>query len=102
VSDSTTARATEQPATEQPATEQPATEQPAVESIEARIAHQRALLEDTLDAIEDKFNVHKRASELAGRAKRSYEANPVPWIVGATAILISVVGIVAWALSNDD
>lgn len=92
MSDSTTARATEQPAAEKPA----------AESIEARIAHQRALLEDTLDAIEDKFNVHKRASELAERAKRSYEANPVPWIVGATAIVISVVGIVAWALSNED
>ena len=92
MSDSTTARATEKPAAEKPA----------AESIEARIAHQRALLEDTLDAIEDKFNVHKRASELAERAKRSYEANPVPWIVGATAIVISVVGIVAWALSNED
>ena len=87
MSDSTTARAADQPA---------------AESIEARIAHQRALLEDTLDAIEDKFNVHKRASELAERAKRSYEANPVPWIVGGTAIVISIVGIVAWALSNDD
>jgi len=100
VSDSTTARATTASATT--AKTAPATAAPANESIEARIAHQRALLEETLDAIEDKFNVPKRASELATRAKRSYSANPVPWIVGATAVVISVVGIVAWALSNDD
>lgn len=70
--------------------------------LEARIAAQRARLEETLDAIEDKFNVPARASELAERAKRSYTANPIPWIVGATAIIISVAGIVAWALSNDE
>ena len=70
--------------------------------LEARIAAQRARLEETLDAIEDKFNVPARAGELAERVKQSYTANPVPWIVGATAIIISVAGIVAWALSNDE
>ncbi len=100
MSDSNTARATSTtPATTAAAS---AATIPVEGSLEARIAEQRARLEETLDAIEDKFNVPKRASDLAERAKRSYGANPVPWIVGATAVVISVVGIVAWALSNDD
>jgi len=70
--------------------------------IQARIATQRAVLEDTLDAIEDKLNVPKQASILAEKAQRSYENNPVPWIVGATAVAIAVAGIVAWALLSDD
>ena len=70
--------------------------------IETRIATQRAALEETLDAIEDKLNVPKRANELAERAKSSYEANPIPWIVGATAIAIGVAGIIAWAILSDD
>lgn len=70
--------------------------------IETRIATQRAALEETLDAIEDKLNVPKRAGELADRAKASYEANPIPWIVGATAIAIGIAGIIAWAILSDD
>lgn len=59
-------------------------------------------LGNTLDAIEDKLNVKKRASELKDKAQRSYEDNPVPWIVGATAALITVGGLVAWAIFGDD
>jgi uncharacterized protein DUF3618 len=71
--------------------------------LETRIADARADLEDTLDAIEDKFNVPKRFDELTKKAKASYEINPIPWIVGATAAAIVVAGLVAWAiLSNDD
>jgi hypothetical protein len=73
-----------------------------MESIENKIASTRAELEGTLDAIEDKLNVPKQASILARKAKASYEANPVPWIAGATAVAIAVVGVVAWALLSDD
>ncbi|WP_411699269.1 DUF3618 domain-containing protein [Conyzicola sp.] len=73
------------------------------DDIDAKIAAQRANLEQTLDAIEDKLNVPKQASRFADKAKVAYDENPVPWIVGATAVGITVVGIVAWALfSNDD
>lgn len=72
------------------------------ESIESKIASQRAALENTLDAIEDKLNVPKQVNELTERAKASYERNPVPWIVGATAVAIAVVGLVAWAILSDD
>lgn len=69
---------------------------------EETISTARAQLEDTLDAIEDKLNVPKQAGRLAKKAQASYEANPVPWIVGATAAVIVVGGLVAWALFDDD
>ncbi|QEE62433.1 DUF3618 domain-containing protein [Salinibacterium sp. dk2585] len=62
----------------------------------------RESLGETLDAIEDKFNVKKRTSEWSEKAKRSYETNPTPWIVGATATIIAVGGLVAWAIFGDD
>ena len=69
----------------------------------SRVASARADLEATLDAIEDKLDVPKRFGELTDRAKSSYAKNPVPWIIGATAAAIVVVGVVAWAiLSGDD
>jgi hypothetical protein len=70
--------------------------------IEAKIASTRAQLGETLDAIEDKLNVSKRASEAAGRVKSSYESNPVPWIIGATVAAIAVAGVIAWAILSDD
>jgi len=71
-------------------------------SIESDISATRAKLEGTLDAIEDKLNVKKQTSALVERTKSSYEANPVPWIVGATAAAIVVAGLVAWAILSDD
>lgn len=66
------------------------------------VAAKRAELDETLDAIEDKLNVSKRASEATERAKASYNANPVPWIVGATAAVVVVGGLIAWAIFGDD
>lgn len=71
-------------------------------SIESDISATRAKLEGTLDAIEDKLNVKKQTSALVERTKSSYQANPVPWIVGATAAAIVVAGLVAWAILSDD
>jgi len=62
----------------------------------------RAELEETLDAIEDKLNVPKQVRTAVDKAKSSYEKNPVPWIIGATASAIVVAGLVAWALLSDD
>ena len=62
----------------------------------------RARLEETLNAIDDKLDVKKQAGELSERVKTSYESNPVPWIIGATAATVIVVGLVAWAIFSDD
>ena len=71
-------------------------------SIESNISNTRAKLEGTLDAIEDKLDLKKQTSALVERTKTSYEANPIPWIVGATAAAIVVAGLVAWAILSDD
>jgi len=72
------------------------------ESTDTRVTTARAELEGTLDALEDKLNVPKQVGRLTEKAKSSYEANPVPWIIGATAAAIVVVGVVAWAILSDD
>lgn len=72
------------------------------ESIDARVTSARAQLENTLDQLEDKLNVPKQFERLSAKAKSSYEAKPVPWIIGATAAAIVVVGTVAWAILSDD
>lgn len=68
----------------------------------ARTASARAELEETLDAIEDKLNVPKQMGILGERARDSWERNPVPWIIGATAAVIVVGGMIAWAVFGDD
>lgn len=69
---------------------------------ENRVAVLRAELEATLGAIEDKLNVPKHVRRLKARARVSYEDRPVPWIVGATAVVIVVGGLAAWALFGKD
>lgn len=67
-----------------------------------RAAAAREELAETLDAIEDKFNVPKQTKLLVDKVSRSYEENPVPWIIGATAASLVVIGLVAWAIFGDD
>lgn len=67
-----------------------------------RAAAAREELAETLDAIEDKFNVPKQSKILAEKVARSYEENPVPWIIGATAAAVVVAGLIAWAIFGDD
>lgn len=69
---------------------------------ENRVATLRAELADTLDAIEDKLNVPKQAKRWKAKAQASYEDRPVPWIIGATAVVIIAGGLVAWALFGKD
>lgn len=71
-------------------------------SIDSAITQTRARLETTLDAIEDKLNVPRQASALVERTKASYESNPIPWIIGATAAALVVAGLVAWAILSPD
>ena len=71
---------------------------------DAKAAAERARYElaETLDAIEDKFNVPKQASELGKRAKAAYDRNPVPWIIGGVALAVVAAGLIAWAILSDD
>lgn len=67
-----------------------------------RSAEARTELEGALDAIEDKLNVPKQLGILSERVRGSWEDNPVPWIIGATAAVIVVGGLIAWAVLGDD
>lgn len=67
-----------------------------------RAAAAREELAETLEAIEDKLNVPKQSKLLAEKVARSYEQNPVPWIIGATAATLVVAGLVAWAIFGGD
>jgi hypothetical protein len=70
--------------------------------LKAETAAKRAELEQTLDELEDKLNIPKQAGLLADRVRVSYEDNPVPWIIGATAAVVVVGGLIAWAIFGDD
>jgi hypothetical protein len=71
--------------------------------IDSTIRATRAKLDSTFEAIEDKFNEPKKqVSAFVERTKTSYESNPIPYIIGATAAAIVVVGLVAWAIFSDD
>ena len=72
------------------------------DSIETRITATRSELEQTLDAIEDRLNVPKQIGKLTAKVQSAYEENPVPWIIGATAVVVVISGIVAWAIFGDD
>ena len=71
-------------------------------TIDSTIKSTRAKLDTTLGAIEEKLDLPKQASALVERTKSSYESNPVPWIIGATAAAIVVAGLVAWAIFSPD
>jgi len=70
--------------------------------IGARVAATRADLEATLNEIEDKLDVRKRADEAIARVRSSYDDNPLPWIIGAVSAGAVIVGLIAWAVLSDD
>jgi hypothetical protein len=71
-------------------------------NVQSSINATRAKLEGTLGAIEEKLDVKRQAGVLVERTKSSYEANPIPWIIGATAAAIVAAGLVAWAIFGGD
>jgi len=68
----------------------------------SQAAKARDELAATLDAIEDKLNVPKRAADLGKQAAAAYEKNPLPFIIGGVAVAVVAVGLVAWAIFSDD
>ncbi len=72
------------------------------DTIGSKVTSTREELAQTLDAIEDRLNVPKQVGRLRDRAMSSYSENPVPWIAGATAAVIAIGGLVAWAVLSKD
>jgi len=73
-----------------------------VDDAKAAAAKARHQLADTLDALEDKVNVPKRAKDLSAKAADAYQANPVPFIVAGVAVAAVTVGLIAWAVFGRD
>ena len=74
----------------------------ASDPIATKITATRSELEQTLDEIEDRLNVPKQVGKLTAKVQSSYEDNPVPWKAGATAAVVVIGGIVAWAIFGGD
>ena len=74
----------------------------ASDPIATKITATRSELEQTLDEIEDRLNVPKQVGKLTAKVQSSCEDNPVPWKVGATAAVVVIGGIVAWAIFGGD
>ena len=70
--------------------------------LDVKISATRAELEETLDAIGDKLNVPKQLGRLGAKASDAYHVNPTPFIVGAAAGVISVVGAIALRIRRND
>lgn len=68
----------------------------------ARTAQLRRELNETLDAIDDAFNLPKQLAKARESATRSYSSNPAPWILAAGIVAIGVVGLIVRAISRDD
>lgn len=73
-----------------------------INSAKEKAATARTELASTLDAIEEKLNVPKRAGELSKKAQVAYESNPVPFIAAGAAVAATVIGLIAWAIFSDD
>ena len=74
----------------------------ASDPIATKITATRSELEQTLDEIEDRLNMPKQVGKLTAKVQSSYVDNPVPWFIGATAAVVVIGGIVAWAIFGDD
>ncbi|OJX63145.1 MAG: hypothetical protein BGO95_08990 [Micrococcales bacterium 73-13] len=63
---------------------------------EQRVLAARAELAATLDAIDDKLNVPKRARAATARIRESVRRNPAPWIAGVVGAGLVLAGAIAW------
>ena len=72
------------------------------EDMTLKVAAVREELAETLDAIGDKLNVGKQLAKLPETAKRSWQRDPVPWIIGGGIAALLIAGAIAWAFLADD
>lgn len=71
-------------------------------AIAADIAAQRERFSNSISELELKFDFDAQRKALGERITGSYQANPLPWWIGAGVLAIVVVSSVAWAVFGDD
>jgi hypothetical protein len=72
------------------------------QQIAADIAARREQFRATVSELEQKLDIPAQRAALGERIAGSYQANPVPWWIGAGIVGVVVVSTIAWAVFGDD
>lgn len=72
------------------------------QKIAADIAARREQFQKSVSELEHKLDLTEQRKILSERVAGSYQANPVPWMIGAGILGVIVVSAVAWAVFGDD
>jgi hypothetical protein len=72
------------------------------QNIAAEIAVRREHFQKSVSELENKLDLSKQRTILSERVTGSFQANPVPWLVGAGILGVIVVSSIAWAVFGDD
>jgi hypothetical protein len=70
--------------------------------IAADIAARRKQFQKSVSELEHKLDLTEQRKVLSERVAGSYQANPLPWMIGAGVLGVVVVSAVAWAVFGDD
>ncbi|CAB4580735.1 unannotated protein [freshwater metagenome] len=72
------------------------------QKIAADIAARREQFQKSVSELENKLDLTEQRKILSERVAGSFQANPVPWMVGAGILGVIVVSSIAWAVFGDD
>jgi hypothetical protein len=72
------------------------------QQIAADIAARREQFQKTVSEMERKLDFPTQRAALSEKIAGSYQANPVPWWIGAGIVGVVVVSTIAWAVFGDD
>ena len=72
------------------------------QKIAADIAARREQFQKSVSELEHKLDLTEQRRVLGERLAGSYQANPVPRLIGAGLLGVIVVSSIAWAVFSDD
>ena len=72
------------------------------QKIAADIAARREQFQKSVSELENKLDLTEQRKILSEGVAGSFQANPVPWMVGAGILGVIVVSSIAWAVFGDD
>ena len=72
------------------------------QKIAADIAARREQFQATVSELEHKLDFPAQRAALGEKLSGAYQANPVPWLIGAGILGVVVVSTIAWAVFGDD
>ena len=72
------------------------------QKIAADIAARREQFQKSVSELENKLDLTEQRKILSESVAGSFQANPVPWMVGTGILGVIVVSSIAWAVFGDD